>query len=75
MVSELIIDPDLEEEGQPDELFEHFGITVDKGQGMLRIDKYLTEKIEGTSRSRVQAAADAGNIRVNDKPVKPSYKI
>ncbi len=75
MVSELIIDPDLEEEGQPDELFEHFGITVDKGQGMLRIDKYLTEKIEGTSRSRVQAAADAGNIRVNDKPVKSSYKI
>ena len=71
----LHADPDLENEDQQDEMFEHFGITVDKGQGMIRIDKYLTEKIEGASRSRVQAAADAGNILVNDKPVKSSYKI
>lgn len=70
-----MVDPELETEEQQDELFEHFGITVDKGQGIIRIDKYLTEKIEGASRSRVQAAADAGNILVNDKPVKSSYKI
>ncbi|MCD8186782.1 MAG: RluA family pseudouridine synthase [Rikenellaceae bacterium] len=70
-----VVDPELETEEQQDELFEHFGITVDKGQGIIRIDKYLTEKIEGASRSRVQAAADAGNILVNDKPVKSSYKI
>lgn len=71
----LPVDPDLETDDQQDELFEHFGLVVDKGQGMLRIDKFLTEKIEGASRSRVQAAADAGNILVNDKPVKSSYKI
>ena len=72
---DLPVDPDLESDDQQDEMFEHFGIVVDKGQGMVRIDKFLTEKIEGASRSRVQAAADAGNILVNDKPVKSSYKI
>ena len=66
---------DLELDEQADEMFEHFGVVVDKGQGMTRIDKYLTERIEGASRSRVQAAADAGNVLVNDKPVKSSYKI
>ena len=71
----LPVDPDFESDDQQDGMFEHFGITVDKGQGMVRIDKFLTEKIEGASRSRVQAAADAGNILVNDKPVKSSYKI
>ncbi|MDL2230696.1 RluA family pseudouridine synthase, partial [Alistipes sp. OttesenSCG-928-L06] len=71
----LPVDPDLENEDAQDELFEHFGITVDKGQGMIRIDKFLTEKIEGASRSRVQAAADAGNILVNDVAVKSSYKV
>jgi len=71
----LPVDPDLESDDQQDEMFEHFGITVDKGQGMIRIDKFLTEKIEGASRSRVQAAADAGNILVNDVPVKSSYKV
>ncbi|MDR0953956.1 MAG: RluA family pseudouridine synthase [Rikenellaceae bacterium] len=71
----LLPDPDLESGEQQDELFEHFGITVDKGQSMIRIDKYLTEKIEGASRSRVQTAADAGNILVNDRPVKSSYRI
>jgi 23S rRNA pseudouridine1911/1915/1917 synthase len=72
MQEDNILDPELEVE---DPLFEHFGITVDRGQGMLRIDKFLTEKIEGTSRARVQAAADAGNILVNEVPVKSSYKI
>ncbi|MDR2936262.1 MAG: RluA family pseudouridine synthase [Rikenellaceae bacterium] len=71
-------DPDLEEaaeEGQQDELFEHFGFVVDKGQTMLRIDKYLVDRLEKTSRNRIQMAADAGNILVNGKSVKSSYKI
>lgn len=60
-------------EGQ--ELFEHFRFDVDKGQGALRIDKFLTSKVENASRSKVQAAAEAGNILVNGKPVKSNYKI
>lgn len=66
---------DPEEEGGQDELYEHFSMTVDRGQAMLRIDKFLTARLENASRSRIQAAADNGNIMVNGKPVKPSYKV
>lgn len=68
----IILDPDQE---QSDELFEHFAITVDKGQAMMRIDKFLTNRIEATSRSRFQWAAESGNILVNGVAVKSSYKI
>jgi 23S rRNA pseudouridine1911/1915/1917 synthase len=58
-----------------DELYEHFAVTVDKGQSMLRIDKYLTDRLENCSRSRVQTAADSGNVLVNGAPVKSSYRV
>lgn len=57
------------------ELFEHFKIVVDKGQALLRIDKFLGMRLENISRNRIQNAADAGCILVNDKAVKSSYKI
>lgn len=57
------------------ELYEHFRITVDKGQALLRVDKFLSTKIQNASRSKVQQAADAGNILVNGKPEKSSYKV
>jgi 23S rRNA pseudouridine1911/1915/1917 synthase len=57
------------------ELFEHFRFICDPGQSLLRIDKYITDRIENTSRSRIQNAADAGCILVNGKSVKPSYKV
>ena len=64
---------DSVEEG--DEMYEHFAVTVDKGQSMMRLDKYLTIRLENTSRNRIQTAADGGNILVNGKPQKSSYKI
>ena len=57
------------------ELFEHFRFEVDKKQGLLRIDKYLQNRVENSSRTKIQAAADAGNILVNGKSVKPNYKV
>lgn len=57
------------------ELYEHYRIEVDKGQSLLRIDKYLVNKLENASRSRIQNAASAGNILVNNKAVKSNYKI
>jgi 23S rRNA pseudouridine1911/1915/1917 synthase len=57
------------------ELFEHFRYVVDPGQSLLRIDKYLSARIESTSRTRIQNAANADNILVNNKPVKPNYKV
>ena len=57
------------------DLFEHHRFTADKGQGSLRIDKFLAHKIENISRTKIQAAAQAGCILVNEDPVKPNYKV
>lgn len=65
----------LEEQEQQDEFFEHFSLLVDKGQGLLRIDKFLVTRLENTSRSRIQAAADTQSILVNGKAVKSSYRV
>lgn len=57
------------------ELFEHHRIVVDPGQDAMRIDKFLFNRIENVSRNKVQQAAKAGNVLVNDKPVKSNYNI
>jgi 23S rRNA pseudouridine1911/1915/1917 synthase len=59
----------------PNQLYEHFRVTVDKGQAPVRIDKYLFERIVNASRNRIQMAADAGYVMANGKPVKSSYKV
>lgn len=64
---------ELEDEQQP--LYEHFRIVVDEGQSPLRIDKYMFEKLQHSSRNRIQLAADAGFVHVNDRPVKSNYKV
>lgn len=64
---------ELEDEQQP--LYEHFRIVVDEGQSPLRIDKYMFEKLQHSSRNRIQQAADAGFVHVNDRPVKSNYKV
>ena len=56
-------------------LHEHYRLTIDPDQSLLRIDKFLSNRMENPSRSRIQAAADAGNILVNNIPVKASYKV
>lgn len=61
----------LEQSGE----FEHYRFVADKGQGLLRIDKFISCRIEGISRSRIQDAAEAGCIRVNDVAVKSNYKV
>ena len=66
-------DTDIEE--QEELLYEHFRMEVDKGQVPIRIDKYLSEHQPHSSRNRIQKAADAGFIHVNDKPVKSNYKV
>lgn len=57
------------------ELHEHHKFSVDKGQGLLRIDKYLLNKLDNVSRNKIQHAAKAGNITVNNHAVKPNYKV
>lgn len=57
------------------ELHERFHWQCDASQGPLRIDRWIMERIAHTSRTRVQAAAEAGWIRVNGKPVAANYKV
>ena len=47
--------------------------TVDKKEANLRIDVYLSEKTDKT-RSFIQKLIEAGNILVNEKSIKTSYK-
>ncbi|MCM1034196.1 MAG: RluA family pseudouridine synthase [Paludibacter sp.] len=63
---------DIEEQ---EDIFERFRCVVDKGQTPLRIDKYLFDHMGGTSRNRIQTAADAGNVWVNGKAVASNYKV
>ena len=62
---------------QPDEngLYEHAAVKVDKGQTMMRIDKFLSLRLENCSRNRIQTAVDEGNVFVNGVRVKASYKV
>ena len=63
------------EEQEEQDLYEHFRFDVDKGQDFLRIDKFLMNRIENATRTKIQAAAEAGNILVNGKTVKSNYKV
>jgi 23S rRNA pseudouridine1911/1915/1917 synthase len=58
-----------------DELFEHYRFDVPKGQLLLRIDKYLMNMIPNATRNKIQNAATAGDIYVNEIPVKSNYKV
>ena len=69
-------DPDeLDDTSEETSQFEHYRFIADPGQGLLRIDKFLANRIEGTSRNRIQTAAEAGSILVNGVPVKSNYRV
>lgn len=56
-------------------LYEHYRIVADAGQEKLRIDKFLFDHMQHSSRNRIQQAADAGYIHANGHPVKSNYKV
>ncbi len=66
---------DLEELGedepeQEQEMYEHFRLEVDPGQNLLRIDRFLVDRLPNVSRTKIQEAAEAQCVQVNNKPVK-----
>lgn len=71
MVEEI----EVEDEGGGDELYEHYNFIADKGQEVVRIDKFLLDRMPNTSRNKIQLAAKNGNVLVNEKVVKANYKI
>ena len=73
---EVIIPPGSEENSETsDVLYERLNLLVDKGQEPMRLDKFLTARIENISRNKVQQAIDGGRVLVNNKPASANYKI
>ncbi|WP_333818941.1 RluA family pseudouridine synthase [Ohtaekwangia sp.] len=58
-----------------DELFEHHRIVADPKQSLLRIDKFLMDRLPNVTRTKIQTGIHDGFVRVNDKAIKPNYKI
>jgi len=66
---------DLTSDEQDDELFEHHRIVVDGRQGLIRIDKFLMDRLSNATRTKIQDGIHDGFVKVNDKTIKPNYKI
>jgi 23S rRNA pseudouridine1911/1915/1917 synthase len=62
-------------EDQDDALFEHYRLVADPGQTLIRIDKFLMDRMPNVTRTKLQEGIHEGFVRVNEKPVKPNYKI
>ncbi|PWG81641.1 RluA family pseudouridine synthase [Pararcticibacter amylolyticus] len=62
-------------EAEEQDLYEHLRVVVDKGQSLIRIDKFLMHRMENASRNRIQGAIEAGTVLVNEKTIKSSYKV
>lgn len=58
-----------------DDLYQRFTFNVDKGQAPLRIDKFLMVRLEGATRNKLQRALNTGLVLVNEKEVRPNYKV
>lgn len=74
-LSDIDLDPFDTPANSEGEMYEHFRFVADKGQQLLRVDKFLVSRLEKSSRNRVQQAADAGCILVNGNPVKSNYRV
>jgi 23S rRNA pseudouridine1911/1915/1917 synthase len=66
---------ELKEESENDFVYQHYQYEVDKGQTVIRIDKYLVDKVERATRSKIQKACADDLVRVNGKPVKANHKV
>jgi 23S rRNA pseudouridine1911/1915/1917 synthase len=58
-----------------DELYEHHRIVVDSKQSLLRVDKFLMDRLPNVTRNKLQGAIKSEAVQVNHKPVKVSYKV
>jgi 23S rRNA pseudouridine1911/1915/1917 synthase len=65
----------METQDIDESLYEHYFFTADSGQQALRVDKFLMNRIENATRNKIQQAAKAGSVRVNDVVVKSNYKV
>lgn len=62
-------------QNEPAEEISSFTFEPSFGDVEKRLDAFLAEKVEGWSRSRLQKLIDDGDVLVNGKLVKSSYKL
>lgn len=62
-------------EENDDELFEHHRIVADAKQGLVRIDKFLMDRLPNVTRTKIQYGIRDGFVKVNDKDTKANYKV
>lgn len=68
-------DPKVNEDEQDDELFEHHRIVADAKQSLVRIDKFLMDRLPNVTRTKIQGGIHEGFVKVNEKTVKPNYRV
>lgn len=68
-------EPGIAAEDQDDELFEHHRIIADSNQSLVRIDKFLMARLPNVTRTKIQHGIHEGFVRVNDKSIKPNYRV
>lgn len=66
---------ELIQEEQDDVLFEHHRITADAGQALVRVDKFLMDRLPNVTRTKIQDGIHNGFVRVNENTTKPNYKV
>ena len=74
-VQAVDVNADEADEEEGGGLYEHFRVVADKGQQLLRVDKFLLEHLSDTSRNRIQQAARAGFVHINGRPQKKGYRV
>lgn len=76
MLSDELEDELTEDTSEGDgTLYEHFRVVADRGQQLMRIDKFLLDHLPDTSRNRLQQASRSGFLHVNGRPVKSNYRV
>jgi 23S rRNA pseudouridine1911/1915/1917 synthase len=70
-----MVDEDISFDDQDDELFEHHRIVADPKQSLVRIDKFLMDRLPNVTRTKIQGGIHEGFVKVNDKSIKPNYKV
>ena len=64
-----------QDSSQEEELFEHHQIKVDPNQSLLRVDRFLFDRLPNVTRNKIQSGIREGMVKVNDQLVKPNYKV
>ena len=70
-----MIDEEIATEEQDDELFVHYRIAADPKQSLVRIDKFLMDRLPNVTRTKIQGGIHEEFVKVNDQSVKPNYKV